>query len=107
MDFVSDALGNGRRFRALTIVDEMTRESPAIVVDFSLSGERVVRVLDELGRSRGYTDGVVVDNGPEFRSEALDQWAAMHHVTLHFFQPGKPIQNAFIESFNGPFVMNV
>ena len=101
MDFVSDALGNGRRFRALTIVDEMTRESPAIVVDFSLPGERVVRVLDELGQTRGYADGIVVDNGPEFRSEALDQWAAMHNVALHFIQPGKPIQNAFIESFNG------
>ena len=101
MDFVSDALGSGRRFRALTIVDAMTRESPAIVVDFSLPGERVVRVLDELGQTRGYADGIVVDNGPEFRSEALDQWAAMHHVTLHFIQPGKPIQNAFIESFNG------
>jgi putative transposase len=101
MDFVSDALGNGRRFRALTIVDEMTRESPAIVVDFSLPGERVVRVLDALGQTRGYAAGIVVDNGPEFRSEALDQWAAMHHVALHFIQPGKPIQNAFIESFNG------
>jgi putative transposase len=101
MDFVSDALGNGRRFRALTIVDEMTREAPAIVVDFSLPGERVVRVLDELGQTRGDADGIVVDNGPEFRSEALDQWAARHHVALHFIQPGKPIQNAFIESFNG------
>lgn len=101
MDFVGDALGNGRRFRMLTIVDELTRESPAIEVDFSLPGERVVRVLDELGQTRGYADGIVVDNGPEFRSEALDQWATLHQVTLHFIQPGKPIQNAFIESFNG------
>lgn len=101
MDFVGDALGTGRRFRVLTIVDEMTRESPAIAVDFSLPAERVIRVLDELGQTRGYADGIVVDNGPEFRSEALDQWAALHRVTLHFIQPGKPIQNAFIESFNG------
>jgi putative transposase len=101
MDFVSDALGDGRRFRALTIVDAVTRESPAIEVDFSLPGERVVRTLDELGQTRGYPVGIVCDNGPEFRSEALDQWAAAHSVALHFIDPGKPIQNAFIESFNG------
>ncbi len=102
-DFITDALADGRRFRTLTIVDDCTRESPALAVDFSLPGERVVRVFDQLGTVRGYPGGIVLDNGPEFRSEALDQWAAEHGVALHFIQPGKPIQNAFIESFNGRF----
>jgi putative transposase len=101
MDFVGDALGTGRRFRALTIVDDVTQESPAIEVDFSLPGERVVRTLDQVGEERGYPAGIIRDNGPEFRSEALDRWAEKHSVTLHFIDPGKPIQNAFIESFNG------
>ena len=101
MDFVSDALGDGRKFRALTIVDDYTRECPAIEVDHSLSGDRVVRVLDRLARTRGLPTSVVCDNGPEFRSEALDQWAHLHHVALSFIDPGKPTQNAFIESFNG------
>jgi putative transposase len=101
MDFVGDALGTGRRFRALTIVDDVTRESPAIDVDFSLPAERVVRTLDQVGQTRGYPAGIICDNGPEFRSEALDEWAKQHGVTLHFIDPGKPIQNAFIESFNG------
>ena len=101
MDFVSDALGNGRQFRALTIVDDCTRESPAIEVDTSLPGERVVRVLDRVAAVRGYPKAIVCDNGPEFRGEALDQWAYEHGVALQFIQPGKPIQNAFAESFNG------
>lgn len=103
MDFVSDALGDGRKFRALTIVDDFTRESPAIEVDTSLPGERVVRVLEQLGVSRGLPKAIVCDNGPEFRGEALDQWADRHGVALQFIQPGKPIQNAFAESFNGRF----
>ena len=103
LDFVSDALGDGRKFRALTIVDDVTRESPAIEVDFSLPGERVVRVLDRLALTRGRPHSLVLDNGPEFRGEALDQWASMHGVALLFIQPGKSIQNAFAESFNGRF----
>ena len=74
MDFVSDALGDGRKFRALTIVDDFTRESPAIEVDTSLPGERVVRVLERCGDAR-LPKAIVCDNGPEFRGEALDQWA--------------------------------
>jgi len=101
MDFISDAIADGRRFRALTIVDDVTRESPAIAVDTSLSGERVARVLDEVGETRGFPKAIVCDNGPEFRSEALDQWADRRGVALLFIQPGKPIQNAFAESFNG------
>jgi putative transposase len=103
MDFVSDALGDGRKFRALTIVDDFTRESPAIEVDTSLPGERVVRVLEQLGATRGLPKAIVCDNGPEFRGEALDQWADRRGVALQFIQPGKPIQNAFAESFNGRF----
>lgn len=101
MDFVSDALGDGRKFRALTIVDDFTRECPAITVDRSLTGERVARVLTALARTRGLPQAIVCDNGPEFRSEALDQWADAHGVTLQFIEPGKPVQNAYAESFNG------
>ena len=92
MDFVSDAL---------TIVDDYTRESPAIEVDTSLPGDRVVRVLEQLAVTRGLPRAIVCDNGPEFRGEALDQWADRRGVALQFIQPGKPVQNAFAESFNG------
>jgi putative transposase len=103
MDFVRDTLGDGRAFRALTIVDDCTRESPAIEVDFSLPGERVVAVLNHLARTRGLPNAIVCDNGPEFAGEALDEWAFTHGVLLDFIDPGKPTQNAFIESFNGTF----
>lgn len=103
MDFVRDTLGDGRVFRALTIVDDCTREVPAIEVDFSLPGARVVAVLDRLARSRGIPRAIVCDNGPEFAGEALDEWAYQHNVALDFIDPGKPTQNAFIESFNGTF----
>lgn len=101
MDFVSDALTDCHKFRAHTIADDYTRECPCITVDRSLTGERIARVLTDLARSRGLPRAIVCDNGPEFRGEALDQWADAHHVTLHFIEPGKPIQNAFAESFNG------
>ena len=103
MDFVSDALADGRKFRALTIVDEFTRECPAIEVDHSLPGARVVAVLERLRATRGLPTTIVCDNGPEFRGEALDQWAELRSVTLQFIEPGKPVQNAFSESFNGRF----
>jgi putative transposase len=101
MDFVSDALADGRKIRALTIVDEYTRECPAIEVDHSLPGARVVQVLEGLRVTRGLPKSIVCDNGPEFRGEALDQWATLRGVTLQFIEPGKPVQNAFSESFNG------
>jgi len=101
MDFVSDALADGRKFRALSVVDDFSRECPVIAVDRSLPGERVVRELDQVALVRGYPEVIVCDNGPEFRSEALDQWAHQHGVTLQFIEPGKPVQNCFIESFNG------
>lgn len=103
MDFVRDTLASGHVFRALTLVDTCTRECLRIEVDVSLSGERVVRVLEQLRVTRGLPTRISCDNGPEFRSRALDAWAYQHHVLLHFIQPGKPVQNAYIESFNGRF----
>jgi putative transposase len=75
MDFISDALADGRKFRCLALSDDFTRESPAIETDFSLSGEWVVRVLERAGASRGFPEVIVCDNGPEFTSQVLDQWA--------------------------------
>ena len=103
MDFVRDAFGDGRAFRALTLVDDCTRECPAIEVNVSLPGERAARVLDRAAATRGYPKAIVCDNGPEFRGEALDQWAHQHRVQLAFIEAGKPVQNAYIESFNGKF----
>ena len=101
MDFVSDALANGRRIRVLTVIDDFTRESLATEVDTSLPGMRVTRVLDRLADERGLPEVITVDNGPEFAGKTLDAWAYAHGVRLHFIDPGKPVQNAFIESFNG------
>lgn len=103
MDFVRDTLGDGRVFRCFTLVDDCTRECPAIEVDVSLPGARVVRVLERVAAVRGYPRAIVCDNGPEFVSAALDEWAHHHQVVLDFIDPGKPVQNAFIESFNGTF----
>lgn len=103
-DFVSDATADGRRLRILNVVDDFSREALAMEVDTSLPAARVVRVLDRVAAERGaYPDTLVCDNGPEFISEALDQWAADHGVTIQFIQPGKPVQNCFVESFNGRF----
>lgn len=103
MDFVQDSLENGRRFRTLNIVDDYTRECLAIEVDFSLPGERVVRVLEELSSGRGLPQTIVIDNGPEFSGKVLDFWAYQKGVKLQFIRPGKPVENAYIESFNGKF----
>jgi len=101
MDFMSDVLVGGRRYRILNVLERLSREALASEVDTSLPALRVIRVLDEIALERGYPAGIVVDNGAEFRSAALDAWAYEHGVTLEFIQPGKPIQNAAIESFNG------
>jgi putative transposase len=103
MDFVHDYLTDGRRLRTLNVVDTCTRECLAIEVDLSLTGERVTRVLDQLLWNYGLPRAITVDNGPEFISTALDRWAHQHGVELHFIQPGKPTQNAYVESFNGKF----
>lgn len=103
MDFVHDSLWNGRKLRALTIVDVFTKESLNIEIDTSLSGQRVARILDCLVESRGLPQVITVDNGPEFRSKALDRWAYKNQVILNFIRPGKPVDNCFVESFNSRF----
>ena len=101
LDFVSDALSDGRRFRVLCIVDDFTRECLALVADTSLSGRRVARELDTLIAERGKPALVVSDNGTELTSTAILRWSEESGVAWHYIQPGKPIQNAFVESFNG------
>jgi len=101
MDFVSDCVSSGKVIRMLTIVDDCTRECPAIEVDTSLGGLRVRRVLDRIASERGLPEAIVVDNGPEFRGRALAAWSEERRVRLEFIQPGKPVQNAYAESFNG------
>jgi putative transposase len=103
LDFTEDCLANGRRFRTANLKDDCTRECPAILVDFSLPGQRVVGLLEDAARERGYPDVLVVDNGPELRGRDLDRWAHEHGVRLFFIDPGKPMQNGSIESFNGRF----
>jgi putative transposase len=101
MDFVSDELSDGRRFRLLTLVDNFSRVSPAIEVDFSLTGRRVVEVLERLRMASQKPQVIRVDNGSEFVSKVMDEWAHRNGVKLEFSRPGKPTDNAFIESFNG------
>ena len=93
LDFVSDCLATGRVIRALTVVDDYTRECPAIEVDTSLGGMRVRRVLDRIAADRGVPEVIVTDNGPEFRGRALAAWSEQHGVRLQFIEPGKPVQN--------------
>ena len=103
MDFMADTLADSRTFRTFNVVDDYTRECVAIEVGRSIPGARVVRVLEQLRLARGLPRVLVMDNGPEFTSRVLDRWAYEHGVELHFIQPGKPVQNAFVESFNGKF----
>jgi putative transposase len=101
MDFVSDSLHDGRRFRVLTLVDHFSRVSPAIEVGSSITGKRVVAVLERLVKAHGLPRVITTDNGTEFTSRAVDEWAHRSGVKLDFIRPGKPIENAYIESFNG------
>jgi putative transposase len=101
MDFVSDNLVDGRSFRALAIVDHYTRECPVIEVDVSLPGARVLRVLEQLAEDRGLPGAIRVDHGPEFICDAVRTWCAQRKVALDYIQPGKPMQNGHVESFNG------
>lgn len=103
MDFVMDSLSNGRRIKCLTIVDDFTKECLDIPVALGISGEQVCRALDAIAAFRGYPKAVRTDQGPEFTGKALDQWAYEHRVDLKLIQPGKPMQNGYIESFNGKF----
>ncbi len=101
LDFVSDQMTDGRRFRILTVVDDCTRECLALVADTSISGRRVARELDAIIVSRGQPATVVSDNGTELTSNAILAWAEERQVGWHYIAPGKPQQNGFIESFNG------
>ncbi len=101
MDFVADRLSAGRSFRLLTLVDNFSRVSPAIEIDYSLNARRVVEVLDRLKATFGIPKMIKVDNGSEFISKAMNEWAHHNGVKLEFSRPGKPTDNAFIESFNG------
>lgn len=101
LDFVSDALTDGRRFRVLAVVDDYTRENLALIADTSLSGLRVTRELDRVIADRGAPGTIVSDNGTEFTSMAILRWVQKTRIDWHYIAPGKPTQNAFIESFNG------
>lgn len=101
MDFIHDAVAGQRSFRAFALVDDYTRECLAIEADWSLSGERVRRVLERLTNERGRPETMRSDNGPEFRSRVLEAWMLAQRIPHDFIEPGKPTQNAFIESFNG------
>ena len=101
LDFVSDALIDSRRFRILCVIDDFSRECLATVVDNSISGERVARELDIIAHARGYPCLVVSDNRTELTSNAMLNWQHERRVAWHYIQPGKPMQNGFVESFNG------
>ena len=103
LDFVSDAFTDGRRFRVLAVVDDFTRECLALVADTSLSGRRLARELDAVIARRGKPRTIVSDNGTEMTSMAILEWCQTTHVDWHYIAPGKPMQNGFVESFNGSF----
>ena len=103
MDFIHDSLWSGRKFRTLSIVDTYTRECMVVEADTSLPGYRAVRILDQLTDFKGLPNSIRVDNGPEFISKALDEWAYRNGVKLDFIRPGKPVENAYVESFHGKF----
>ena len=103
MDCVADTLRDGRRVRALTVVDNWSRHSQLIEPDFTLTGTKVVAALERVAKRTGYPQMITVDNGSEFTSKALDAWVHEHGVKLDFIRPGKPVENAVIESFNGRF----
>ena len=103
IDFMHDSLGNGRKVRFFTAVDACTRECVEIACDHGFSGVRVTRILDMLAITRGLPETIMSDNGSEFQSKAVIKWVAKNRINWHYIQPGKPNQNAWIESFNGRF----
>lgn len=103
MDFVHDQLADGRKIRMLTLVDKLSRECLKISVDYKLKSQQVVEALNEIKTERGVPEIICVDNGSEFTSLTLDQWAYFNGVKIHFIRPGKPVENGHIESFNGRF----
>ena len=103
MDFLHDSLHNGRKLRFLPIIDTYTKECFRIEVDTSIGGKRVCNVLSQIAAARELPENIIVDNGPEFISNAMDAWAYERGIKLHFIRPGKPVDNAYMESFNGKF----
>ena len=103
MDFVSDTFCTGRKYRVFNVIDVATRECLATEVDTSLPGQRIIRVLTQIAQTRGYPKEILSDNGPEFRSHVMAKWACESRVEHLFIEPGKPMQNGFMESFNGKF----
>jgi len=103
LDFVADRLGDGRPFRVLTVVDDFAKRCPVLEVDTSISGQRVARALDRAIDVYGKPRRLIMDNGPEFTSRALIEWAVRRNIALAWIDPGKPIQNAYAESFNARF----
>jgi putative transposase len=102
MDFISARLTNGRLFRILTVIDQFTRECVVLEADVSMNGSKVASALNHARRERKtFPDSITVDNGSEFSSKCLDAWAVEHGVMLAFIRPGRPVENGFIESFNG------
>jgi len=103
MDFMSDALVGGRKLRVLKVVDDCTRESLAVWCDFSIQGKKVVAVLQDIIYDRGKPQQIRVDNGPEFRGKTFSSWCEKENITIKYIQPGKPMQNAYIERLNRTF----
>jgi putative transposase len=103
MDFTSDGLSSSRKIKTLNILDEYSRECLAIEVDTSITGVRVVNVLNRLACARSLPQVIIIDNGPEFIGKALDAWAYERGVKLQLITPGKPVENSYIESFNDKF----
>lgn len=103
MDFMKDNFSSGRNFKAFPIVDEYTRKCYRIEADTSIGGARVVEILNEIAYVQGLPEVIIIDNGPEFISKAMDEWAYKRGVKLFFITPGKPVENCYIESFNGRF----
>jgi putative transposase len=101
MDFVAQRLADGRWIRVLTVVDQFTRECLGLCADVSLNGEKVAEELDKIIQRRGAPQSITVDNGTEFASKAMELWAYTNAVHLDFIRPGKPVENGYIESFNG------
>lgn len=103
LDFISDQLADYRRFRILNVVDDHSKVCPGQIVDLSIPGARLARFLDELALTHGLPEEIILDNGPEGTSRAMFEWSERTGVRLRFIEPGKPVQNAFVESFNGRF----
>ncbi len=101
MDFMCDRLANGRLFRILTVVDQYTRTCPLLLADTSIGGCKVATALAKAAEGIGFPQTITVDNGPEFAGKVLDEWAYGHGIQLDFIRPGKPVENGYIESFNG------